>query len=79
MPNLNFEAAKQLRCLEARIAQLKQEYEENQFIETITRRAGRKRLADRYRQRSRELMSRLSYLISLLGKAKHRESIQPCC
>lgn len=64
MPDLHHEAEKQLGCLDARIAQLKDEYEEIQFAEMIARRAGSRQHAEQYRLRSHKLIGTLSYLVS---------------
>ena len=63
MSGLQCAAAKQLGSLDARIAQLRDEYDDVQFAEMIARRAGSKEHAEQYRLRSRILIGTLSYLV----------------
>ena len=71
MPNLIHEAEQQIGCLDARIAQLRDEYEEIRFAEMVARRAGSRQDAERYRERSHRLIGTLSYLVSQRSRTEH--------
>lgn len=71
MPDLIYEAEEQLGCLDDRIAQLREEYEQIQFAERVARRDGRRTDARRYRLRSHNLIGILSYLISQRSRTEH--------
>jgi hypothetical protein len=71
MPNLVHDAEKQIGCLDARIAQLRDEYEQIQFAEMVARRAGSRRDAEQYRLRSHRLIGTLSYLVSQRTHIEH--------
>ncbi|HKJ62834.1 MAG TPA: hypothetical protein VKA94_12715 [Hyphomicrobiales bacterium] len=71
MPDLHHEAEKQLGCLDARIAQLRDEYEQIQFAEMVARRAGSRLHAEHCRVQSHKLIGTLSYLVSQRSRTEH--------
>ncbi|MBX2805021.1 MAG: hypothetical protein KTR19_03520 [Hyphomicrobiales bacterium] len=71
MPNLSHDAEKQIGCLEDRIKQLREEYEQIQFAKVIARRAGSRWNAKRYRLQSHKLIGTLSYLVRQRNQIEH--------
>lgn len=71
MPDLYYEAEEQLGCLDNRITQLREEYEQIQFAEMIARRDGRRKDAQRYRLQSHNVIGTLSYLLSQRCRTEH--------